>query len=496
MVNGKPIMRSDMETLYRRNLGDSKQEPPKDQADNVRLNIVREQIDEEIVAQRAAKLNLTATDDEVETKLAEMKAPYTQEEFDQKLKSEHLTLDDLKKEIRKNRTYEKLFNKEINSKINITDADITNYYNAHKADFNLIEPRYHLAEIAVTPQPAPAQQQQPINMQNSKASNDAEARKKIEGLHSRLESGEDFGTLAANFSEDPNTASNGGDMGGIMRVGVAQAAGGLRGDQQAEAGPDHSGAGDPGRPGIQQGWNLLHLQADRPRGGGTARDERSPRAADDSRRAAAGAVDSAQERLHRDAARPGACRELLRRRDLQERRSVTAISQDTIDDSLRNSWLRPPCGKAAGAGICRVLSNRSLVGLWRRDFAKAQANARDFKIEHAFETAEALCASPEIDAVFVASPDALHLHDVLLALKHGKPVLCEKPLAMNAAEVEAMLAAQAKAGVAFGVAQNMRYNASAAVDAAMDCRGTHRETGAGALAVLLRGGTESAAMDL
>jgi peptidyl-prolyl cis-trans isomerase SurA len=216
MVNGKPIMRADMELRYRTNLGDSKQEPPKDQADNVRLNIVREQIDEEIVDQRAAKLNLTATDDEVETKLAEMKAPYTQEEFDQRLKSEHLTLDDLKKEIRRSRTEEKLFNKEINSKINITDADITSYYNAHKADFDLIEPRYHLAEIAVTPQPAPAQQQQPINMQNSKASNDAEAKKKIEGLHSRLESGEDFGTLAANFSEDPNTASNGGDMGGIV----------------------------------------------------------------------------------------------------------------------------------------------------------------------------------------------------------------------------------------------------------------------------------------
>jgi len=102
-----------------------------------------------------------------------------------------------------------------------------------------------------------------------------------------------------------------------------------------------------------------------------------------------------------------------------------------------------------------------LTGLWRRDFAKGQANARDFDIEHAFETAEALCSSPEIDAVFIASPDALHLHDVLLALKHSKPVLCEKPLAMSAAEVETMLAAQAKAGVAFGVAQNMRYNGSA-----------------------------------
>jgi predicted dehydrogenase len=99
----------------------------------------------------------------------------------------------------------------------------------------------------------------------------------------------------------------------------------------------------------------------------------------------------------------------------------------------------------------------TLVGLWRRDPAKAHTDAEKFGIAHVFETPEALCASAEIDAVFVASPDALHLHDVLLALKHGKPVLCEKPLAMNAAEVQTMLDAQAKAGVAFGVAQNMRY---------------------------------------
>jgi predicted dehydrogenase len=101
-----------------------------------------------------------------------------------------------------------------------------------------------------------------------------------------------------------------------------------------------------------------------------------------------------------------------------------------------------------------------LVGLWRRDLAKAQANARGFSIEHAFETPEAMCSSSEVDAVFVASPDSLHLQDVLLALGHGKPVLCEKPLAMSAAEVDTMLAAQAKACVPFGVAQNMRYNAS------------------------------------
>lgn len=103
-----------------------------------------------------------------------------------------------------------------------------------------------------------------------------------------------------------------------------------------------------------------------------------------------------------------------------------------------------------------------IAGLWRRDAAKARTNAREYSIPHVFDTPEALCASREIDAVFVASPDALHLEHVLLAARHGKHVLCEKPLAMNAGEVEKMLAATDRAGVKFGVAQNMRYNRSLA----------------------------------
>ena len=70
-----------------------------------------------------------------------------------------------------------------------------------------------------------APSQQAGNLQNNKASNDADAKKKIEILHNRLESGEDFSTVAMNFSEDPNTASNGGDMGFI-----AESA--LKGDPQ------------------------------------------------------------------------------------------------------------------------------------------------------------------------------------------------------------------------------------------------------------------------
>jgi peptidyl-prolyl cis-trans isomerase SurA len=211
MVNGKGIGRSEVEKIYENSLGESHQTPSKMQAEIMRLNILRQLIDEEIVMQRAGKQNLVATDEEVSDRLNEIKAPFTQEEFQKRLDSQHLTLDDLKREIRKNRTEEKLFNKEITSRINITDADIASYYNEHKADFNLIEPTYHLAQIIVTAAPMPAQQVG--NLQNSKAMNEADAKRKIEMLHNRLDSGEDFAALAMNFSENPNTAGNGGDMG-------------------------------------------------------------------------------------------------------------------------------------------------------------------------------------------------------------------------------------------------------------------------------------------
>jgi peptidyl-prolyl cis-trans isomerase SurA len=111
--------------------------------------------------------------------------------------------------VRQQLTIEKLLNKEIKSKVTVTDADVTSYFDHHKTEFDNIEPTYHLAMIRVTSVPSP----QPANLQGSKATNDTEAKRKIQALKNRLDSGEDFGTLAANFSEDPNTASSGGDLG-------------------------------------------------------------------------------------------------------------------------------------------------------------------------------------------------------------------------------------------------------------------------------------------
>ncbi len=210
-VNGRKITRAEVEKYYRNQTQGAPQQPSEEQAMSLKLSILRELIDNEILMQRAEKLGLLATDEEVDSKLNEIKAPYTKEEFDQRLKDRGITLDDFKRDLRRSITIDKVMNKEITSKINITDADITNYYNQHKAEFNLIEPQYHLAQILVTTQPNP----QVRNLKNDKAQNAAEAKKKIQMLVNRLDSGEDFATVAMNYSEQPETSATGGDLGFI-----------------------------------------------------------------------------------------------------------------------------------------------------------------------------------------------------------------------------------------------------------------------------------------
>lgn len=208
-VDGRKIFRADVEKYYQNQTAGSEQQPAGEQSTSLRLSILRELIENEILMRRAEKLGLLATDDEVERKLNEIKSPYTKEEFDARMKEKKITLDDFKRDLRRSLTVDKVLNKEVTSKINISDQDISNYYNAHKAEFNLVEPQYHLGQIFVTTTPNP----QVHNLKNDKAQNEADARKKIQMLLNRLDSGDDFGTVAMNFSEDPETSGTGGDLG-------------------------------------------------------------------------------------------------------------------------------------------------------------------------------------------------------------------------------------------------------------------------------------------
>ncbi|MGA9355281.1 MAG: SurA N-terminal domain-containing protein [Terriglobales bacterium] len=207
-VNGHKIYKSEVDKYYANQTAGSDQQPTGEQAVSLRLSILNELIQTEILMRRAEKLGLLATDEEVGRKLNEIKSPYTAEQFNKRLDEKKISLEDFKRDLRRSLTQDKVFNKEITSHINITDQDVAAYYNDHKAEFNLVEPQYHLAKIMVTGMVGG----QVRSMQN-KAQNDAEARKKIQMIANNLDSGGDFATLAMSNSEDPETANNGGDFG-------------------------------------------------------------------------------------------------------------------------------------------------------------------------------------------------------------------------------------------------------------------------------------------
>lgn len=218
-VNNRPIQFSDLEKQYRLQFFSQSDRPSDDQMLIQKLEVLRSMIDNEIMLQRAEKLGLMAVDSDVEAKFNEMKAPYTQEEFQKQLDARKLTVEELKAQLRRDLSIQKLFNKEITSKITITDKEVADFYEANKAGFNLAEPQVHLAQILVTPGPDPRVR----NLKNDKAQNDDQAQKKIKMLESRIKQGEDFAMLAQNYSEDPDSAANGGDLGFIPESALEQA---------------------------------------------------------------------------------------------------------------------------------------------------------------------------------------------------------------------------------------------------------------------------------
>lgn len=210
VVNNRSITFAELDKNYQARFDPNAERSSEDQVLMQKLEILRGLVDNEIMLQKAEKLGLMAVDSDVEAKVNELKAPYTKEEFQKQLDGKKLTVDDLKQQIRRDLSIQKLFNN-LTFHIEITDADVKAFYEANKASFNYPEPQIHMAQILVSPFPDPNVR----NLKNDKAQNDAEARKKVDMVEKRLKSGEDFAMVAQNFSEDPNTAPNGGDLGFI-----------------------------------------------------------------------------------------------------------------------------------------------------------------------------------------------------------------------------------------------------------------------------------------
>ena len=218
VVNGKEIKRDEVDKYYRTRISPEGQEPSQEEALSLKLNVIDELINNEILLERAKKLNLEASDGEVEDKFTEFKSPYTEEEFQRQLKERGVTVEDLKNTVRRELSIQKLINREVVSKVVITDQDIAEFYNANRPQFNVAEPQYRIAQIVVTPRKEP----QIRNRKNDDATNEAEAQRKVKMLVDRLNSGADFSQLAMDYSEDMNSAATGGDLGYVPESSLNQ----------------------------------------------------------------------------------------------------------------------------------------------------------------------------------------------------------------------------------------------------------------------------------
>jgi peptidyl-prolyl cis-trans isomerase SurA len=217
-VNGKDITRAQVDKYYRTQLNPEAAEPSQDEALSLKLNILDELVNNQILLQRGKKMGLEAADGEVEDKFTEFKSPYTEDEFQRQLKARGYTVDDLRNDIRQQLSIQKVINREVVAKITVTDQDVQDFYNQNRAQFNVSEPQFRLAQIVITPHKDPGLR----NRKNDDATTDAEARRKAAALSQQLSNGADFAQVAMDYSEDPASSGSGGDLGYVPESSLSQ----------------------------------------------------------------------------------------------------------------------------------------------------------------------------------------------------------------------------------------------------------------------------------
>lgn len=118
-------------------------------------------------------------------------------------------------------------------------------------------------------------------------------------------------------------------------------------------------------------------------------------------------------------------------------------------------------GRIAAAALVpavQAVDGARLVAVLSRDKARGTAFAHQHGIPQAYDCLTTLLQNPQVDAVIVATPDAMHEPQVIATAQAGKHVLCEKPLATTAAACARMAAAVRASGITFAMGYNNRFN--------------------------------------
>jgi peptidyl-prolyl cis-trans isomerase SurA len=171
--------------------------------------VLNDLIVQDILLAKARELKIELPDSELDTAYAEARKDIPEEQFQQELSRRSLSAADMREGLRRELLAQKVIEREVTSKITITDQDVADFHKSNIAQFNRSEDSYRIAQLVITPVREP----QRTNRSGNDAGTPQEAASKAQAMMARLKQGAQFGELAADFSEDPQSAQRGGDLG-------------------------------------------------------------------------------------------------------------------------------------------------------------------------------------------------------------------------------------------------------------------------------------------
>ncbi len=223
VVNGHEITRDDVERSFRRNL-QAPAPPSEEETAAAKLEMLDQLVVQDLLLAKARELKIELPDTELDAAYVEARKNIPDESFQQELARRNLTAADMREGLRRDMLVQKLLEREVVSKVAVTDQEVAAFFEANRAQFNRTEDAYRIAQIVITP----VRDARIANRTGNDATTPQEAAVKVRTVMDRLKGGAQFADVAADLSEDPESAPRGGDLGFVPVSALQQAPPALR----------------------------------------------------------------------------------------------------------------------------------------------------------------------------------------------------------------------------------------------------------------------------